>query len=215
FDLPFFGANLLKFFDGGYIPIVVGALFFVIMVNWNLGRQYLRELLESKTLPLAEFLSKLPSSGVTRVAGTAIYMSSAQGVPVVLRLQAQRVKSIMEQVVILTVLIEHEPQLDDERRAEVKLLEHGFVNVVIRFGYMENPLVPPVLAEALEKAGRPLGSDTTYYVGRETFVGGEGGKMKPLAEGLFSLLSRNAKSPVDHFGLPIDKVVELGMRIDL
>ena len=215
FDLPFFGANLLKFFDGGYIPIVVGAVFFVIMVNWNLGRQYLRELLESKTSPLRDFVNAIPSSDLCRVPGTAIYMSSAQGVPAVLRLQAQRVKSIMERVIILTVIVEHEPQLDESRRAEVELLEHGFVRAVIRFGYMENPLVPPALAEAMEKAGRPLADDTTYYVGRETFVGGEGGKMKPMAEELFSLLSRNAKSPVDHFGLPIDKVVELGMRIDL
>jgi KUP system potassium uptake protein len=215
FDIPFFGANLLKFADGGYIPIVVGGAFFVIMINWRLGRELLRELLESKASPLPEFLAALPSCGAARVPGTAIYMTAAHGVPQVIRLQIARVRALMQRVILLTVVVEHEPQLDDERRCEVELLQHGFARVTIRFGYMENPLVPPALERALEKAGAPLSDDVTYYVGRETLVGGEGGKMKPLAEGLFSFLSRNAKSPVDHFGLPIDNVVELGMRIDL
>jgi KUP system potassium uptake protein len=216
FDLPFFGANLLKFFDGGYIPILVGALFFVIMVDWHHGRQIWRERLELRSVPLAEFLGKLGSRGVARVPGTAIYMSATHEVPYGLEMQAERVRSFMEHVVLLTVVIDHEPQVTDASRCRIESLAHGFVRASIHFGYMENPDVPPALARAVAESGVPLDlDDATYYVGRETFIAGEGGKMGRLTEGLFAFLSRNAKSAVDHFGLPSERVIELGIRVDL
>jgi KUP system potassium uptake protein len=215
FDLPFFGANLMKFFDGGYIPILAGALFFTIMIDWRVGRQALRETLAEKSAPLGEFLGTFSKSGVARVPGTAVYLSATRDVPHVLRRQVERVRSVMERVVLLTVVVAHQPQVDESGRAEVKKLADGFWQVVIHFGYMENPLIPPALEKALADAGAPLGHDVSYYVGRETFVAGPGGKMGPLSESLFALLSRNAKSPVDHFGLPPEAVVELGTRIDL
>jgi KUP system potassium uptake protein len=216
FDLPFFGANLLKFVDGGYIPVLVGAVFFVVMVDWRIGRQTLREVVELRTVPFAEFVASLAAKAVARVPGTAVYLSQIQGVPHTLVMQAERVRSVMERVVLLTVVIEHEPEVESARRCEVESLAQGFIRVTIHFGYMENPRVPPALEQALEQGGiaLPLG-DATYYVGRETFVAGKGGKLGPLTEGLFALLSRNAKSAIDHFALPLDRVVELGIRIDL
>jgi KUP system potassium uptake protein len=216
FDLPFFAANLMKFLDGGYIPILVGAFFFVIMVDWRVGRQIFRELVESRAVSIETFIASLPSMAVIRVPGTAIYLSSAHGVPETLVMKARRLRSIMEHVVLLTVVIEHEPQVDGARRIEVESCSEGFMKVTIRFGYMENPQVPTVLAQAVEQGNLPIAlGDATYYVGRETFVGGKEGKMGPISEGLFALLSRNAKSAIDHFGLPLDQVVELGMRVDL
>jgi KUP system potassium uptake protein len=216
FDVPFFGANLSKFVDGGYVPVIVGAVFFLVMIDWHVGRRALRAYLEERTLPLETFLSGLDSSGITRLPGTAIYFSASGRVPPVLLLQAQRLRSIAEHVVLLTVSIEHEPQIDEQRRSEVDDLHHGFVRAVVHFGYMENPEVPPVLERALaaHSAGAPI-SDATYYVGRETFVAGRGGIMRRLAESLFAFLSRNAKSAIDHFGLPVERVIELGARIDL
>jgi KUP system potassium uptake protein len=217
FDLPFFGANLMKFLDGGYIPILVGAFFFVVMVDWRFGRQVFREYVESRAMSVDAFAELVASMKVGRVPGTAFYLSATRGVPHMLVIQAQRLRSISEQVVLLTVVIEHEPQVeDDAHRVVVERLTEGFRRVTIHFGYMENPQVPQALARVVESGELQVSlEDATYYVGRETFVGGKGGKMGPLSEGLFSFLARNAKSAIDHFGLPLDQVVELGMRVDL
>ena len=216
FDLPFLGANLLKFVDGGYIPILVGALFFVMMLDWHVGRQNLRELMESRSVPFEEFGDSLTSRKVARVPGTGIYLSTTHGIPHTLAMQADRLRSMMERIVLLTVVVEHEPQLDDARRYEVESLAHGFVRVIVHFGYMESPRVPRVLARALEASGVAVPLDNaTYYVGRETVVAGKGGRMGPVAEGLFAFLGRNATSAIAHFGLPLDQVVELGTWVDL
>jgi KUP system potassium uptake protein len=216
FDLPFFGANLTKFVDGGYIPILVGALFFVMMLDWHVGRQNLRELMESRSMPLEKFGDLLTSRNVARVPGTGIYLSTTHGIPHTLAMQADRLRSMMERIVLLTVVVEHEPQLDDARRYEVESLAHGFVRVIVHFGYMENPRVPRALARALEASGVAVPLDNaTYYVGRETVVAGKGGRMGPVAERLFAFLGRNATSAIAHFGLPLDQVVELGTWVDL
>jgi KUP system potassium uptake protein len=216
FDVPFFGANLLKIVDGGYIPILVGAAFFAIMVDWHVGREVWRERMEQRSAPLAGFLRSLESRGVARVPGTAIYLSTTREAPYVLVMQAERIRTIMQDVILLAVAIEHEPQVQQSRRHEVESLENGFLRVTLHFGYMEIPEVPPALASAIKESGIPCPlDDVTYYVGRETFVAGKGGKMGRLSEGLFAFLWRNAKSAIDHFGLPAERVVELGSRIDL
>jgi KUP system potassium uptake protein len=216
FDLPFFGANLMKFIDGGYIPIVVGVVFFAVMLDWRKGRQALLAYMAEHSGPLADFLRDLPGSGVARVPGTAIYLTPNPGVPAMLKMQARRVRSIAERVVLLAVVVDHAPQAEEAGRFEVEKLAEGFVRVTVHFGYMENPDVPPMLDRALRGAGLtlPLG-DATYYVGRETFVAGAGGRMGPLAESLFAFLARNAKSATYHFALPPEQVVELGTVIDL
>jgi KUP system potassium uptake protein len=216
FDLPFFGANLLKFVDGGYIPILVGALFFVMMLDWHVGRQVLREILEGRSVPFDEFANSLASRSVARAPGTGIYLSTTRGVPHTLAMQADRLRSIMERIVLLTVVVEHEPQVDDASRYEVESLTLGFVRVLVHFGYMENPLVPPVLERALQASGVGVSlDDATYYVGRETVVAGKGGRMGRVSEGLFAFLARNATSAIAQFGLPLDQVVELGTWLDL
>jgi KUP system potassium uptake protein len=216
FDVPFFGANLTKFVDGGYVPVVVGAVLFVVMVDWRKGRQAWLAYMEKRTGSLQAFLDGLETEGVARARGAAVYFSATRGVPPILRTQALRTRSIAENVVLLTVLIEHEPQVDESRRCELEALGHGFARAVIHFGYMENPDVPPVLERTLATylAGFPI-SDATFYVGRETFVAGKGGTMPPLAEALFAFLARNAKSATDHFGLPVERVIEFGTRVDL
>jgi KUP system potassium uptake protein len=215
FDIPFFVANLTKFLDGGYIPVVVGVVFFVVMVIWHQGRTALFLLLEERTEPFAAFLAALPERRVARVSGTAIYLSPSTEVPFTLVMQSKRVRSIADHVVLLRVVIEHEPQVAEARRVEVEKLEQGFARITLHFGYMENPAIPPVLEAAVEHAGLPRIDDATYYIGRETFLSGKGGRMKPLAESLFAFLARNAKSAIDHFGLPPERVVELGIRVDL
>jgi KUP system potassium uptake protein len=165
FDIPLFVANLTKFVDGGYVPIFVAAAFFVIMVDWRRGRMLLRSYIERRSESLHDFIGSLETKGVRRVSGTAIYLTAVYGVPPVLAMQAARLRAIMEQVILLTVVIEHEPQVGEEKRGEIQSTDsHGFLRIVLHFGYMENPAVPAVLAGTLQRKGIeiPLG-DATYY----------------------------------------------------
>jgi KUP system potassium uptake protein len=217
FDIPFFGANLLKLVDGGYVPIVAGSLFFVTMVAWHKGRQALHDYVVAKTGTLPAFLEWLRTGAVTRVPGTAIYLcSTPEGVPLTLEMQAKRLRSLAQHVVLLTALVEHEPQVAEDRRVSVERHTDGFVRIVIRFGYTENPQVPQALANACshEVLGF-MATEAIFYVGRETFIEEEEGLWRPLAEAFVAFLARNATSAVDHFGLPAERVVELGTRIDL
>jgi KUP system potassium uptake protein len=217
FDLPFFFANLTKFVDGGYVPIGVGVLFFLLMVDWRRGLTLLHAYREQRSPPLDDFRRMLASGRVARVAGTAIYPTMTDGVPPALVLQAERLGSVMNRVVLLRIRVEHEPQVDGERRHEVEPFDdHGIAQVTVRFGYMETPSVPAELEAALARHGLEIAvSEATYYVGKESFVAGKGGSMGTVAEGLFAYLSRNASGAVDHFGLPPDRVIELGTRVDL
>jgi KUP system potassium uptake protein len=216
FDIPFFLANLTKFLDGGYIPIIVGVVFFVVMVNWRTGRNALFVLLTGRSVPIGDFMRSLETEKTARVPGTAVYLSPLDGIPFFLATQAKRLRSVAENVVLVRVHIEHEPQVPEGKRFSVEKLDAGFARVSLHFGYMENPEVPRLIEAALAsaKADIPLG-DATYYVGRETFIAGKGGRMGPTSESLFALLSRNAKSAIDHFGLPAERVLELGIRVDL
>ena len=213
FDLPFFGANLLKFIDGGYIPIAVGAAVFVVMVDWRVGRSVLAARLTQLAPPIRDFLATLDSNDIVRRPGTAIFLSSnPDSTPPVLTMLARRVRALREHIVLLTVVTEHVPYVPQEERASIDDLGHGAIRVIIRTGFMETPHVPAIL----ERAKLPVDlADATYFLGRETFVAGKGGRMGVVSEGLFAFLSRNAKSPTGWFSIPPDQVVEVGMQMDL
>jgi KUP system potassium uptake protein len=217
FDLPFFGANLLKFFDGGYIPLLVASALAVMMVIWNVGRSVLAEDLAKRAMPLDTFLRTLPELCAVRVPGTAVFMTSQPtSAPAVLVGHARRIGALREQIVLMTVLTEHVPFVDEDERLTVERLEPGFWRVVARTGFMEQPSVPKLLERA--KAEQGLGvslDDLTFFLGRETFVAGKDGKMGPVTEGIFAYLARNAKAASAYFGIPHERVVELGIQIDL
>jgi KUP system potassium uptake protein len=216
FDLPFVGANALKFLDGGYIPVIVAIFFFIVMLDWHAGREALRRRLETSATSFPRLFELLGSGNVMRVPGTSVFLTAMSGVPAPLLLQVERAHSLSEQVVLLTVVTAHSPRVDDASRAEVERLSHGLVRVTLEYGYMEPVVVPRALDAALAGAGiQTKIADATYFAGRESICGGKGGEMRPLAERLFAFLQRNAKSPVDNFQLPPGRVVELGVRLDL
>jgi KUP system potassium uptake protein len=213
FDIPFFGANLLKFMDGGWIPIVVGAAMFVVMVDWRVGRGVLAERIAEVSPPLATFLATLDSKDIVRIPGTAIFLSSnPESTPPVLSTQARRIRALREHLVLLTVTTEHVPHVEPKDRVSVEDLGKGAFRVIVRSGFMEKPDVPQLLA----KAKLPVDLyDATYFLGRETFLVGKGGKMGVFSEGLFAFLSKNARSPTSWFSIPPDQVIEVGMQMDL
>ena len=216
-DLPFFGANLLKFTEGGYVPMIVAVVFFGFMLVWKRGRAYLHESLNKSAPPLAEFLDKLDEHVAARVPGTAVFLtSSAYETPPVLVHHVKHSRSLHETVIFLTVQTEHVPRVDNTKDLEIEDLRPGFHRLVIHEGFMQTPDVPSLLKRASDAKGLGIDLSTvTYYLGRETFLATSAGQMGPYTEGLFAFMSRNAGSATAYFALPPEQVVELGMQIDL
>jgi KUP system potassium uptake protein len=213
FDLPFFAANLTKFLDGGWIPILVGAIMLIVMLDWRFGRSVLAARIAEISPPLKDFLGNFDKEGVVRIPGAAIFLSSnPEGTPPILTTHARRIRALREKLLLVTVSTDHVPFVKPADRIRWEDLGKGVYRVWIRAGFMEKANVPKLIAGAALPVDL---SDVTYYLGRETFVAGKGGKMGVLTESLFAFLSRNAKSATSWFGIPPDQVVELGMQIDL
>ncbi|HET7506193.1 MAG TPA: KUP/HAK/KT family potassium transporter [Kofleriaceae bacterium] len=217
FDLPFFGANLLKFADGGYVPILVGAAFFAVMTVWRIGRSTLAAYTRARSTPQDQFLATVDQRVAARVPGTAIFLSSlAVDIPLILEHHIERIHVLHERVVLLTIAFAHVPYVPAGERIELTELGKGFVRVVAHYGFMDEPDIPMALAAAGRRCAPGIDlAGATYYLGRETFLATRKGRLGPLQEGLFSFLSRNAASATSYFAIPPEQVVELGTQIDL
>jgi KUP system potassium uptake protein len=217
FDLPFFAANLLKFVDGGYVPIIVGVAFFTVMVVWRVGRTALAAYTRSRSMPQDQFLATIDQRVAARVPGTAIFLSSLPAdIPLILEHHIQRIHVLHQRVVLLTIAFAHVPYVPAAERVEVTELDKGFVRVIAHYGYMDETDIPAALAAAGPrcKLGIDL-ADATYYLGRETFLATAKGKLGPLSEQLFAFLARNAASATSYFAIPSEQVIEIGTQIDL
>jgi KUP system potassium uptake protein len=217
FDIPFFAANLLKFFHGGWFPIAVGVGLFMVMTTWKTGRALLGQTLASRMLPIDMFLADIDRFHPHRVPGTAVFMSSnPAGVPIVLLHHWKHNQVLHSTVVLMSVISEPIPEVKRADRLQVKSLGRGFFQVTAHYGFMETPNVPEVLGEAAKHYGVPYAPErTSYFLGRETLLTSEAGGMFRWRKALFSFISRNARSATQYFNIPADRVVELGMQINL
>jgi len=218
FDLGFLGANLLKFTHGGYVPVLIALVITTAMVIWIIGRSNLGEYYASRSTSWEVFKQQLSNRNVLRPATVGVFMASdARGVPPMMVHQAERIRAMPETVMLVTVRFDHVPWIPpSERLAEVTDLGDGFHRVIARYGFMQQPKVPRVVLAAGKRIGLTLQpSELTYYLGRESFVGSRAGKMGPMTESIFGLLTRNAMPATAYFRLPASQVVELGIQIDL
>jgi KUP system potassium uptake protein len=216
-DLPFFVSNLLKFLDGGYVPMMVGAAFFTLMLVWKRGRALLGDHFQRISPEIGQFLEELDQKVKARVPGTAVFLTSSDHqAPPVLVHHLRHNKALHENVILLTVRTEHVPRVPRARALEVSSLGHGIHRVVVHSGFMQKTNVPKLLHEAAEQKGMAIDfEEITYYLGRESFLATDAGRMGKVSETLFAIMARNAGSATAYFGLPPDRVVELGMQIDL
>jgi len=215
-DLAFWGANIVKIPAGGWFPLVVGVVIFTLMSTWKTGRRILSERLSAGTLPVDLFLKDVAARPPHRVPGTAVFMyGNTGGTPPALLHSLKHYKVLHERTVFLSVTTEEVPHLAESERLEVAELGHGFYRIVIRYGFMEEPDVPQALT-AVDLPGLDLGpARTSYFLGRETLIpSGEQGMMR-WREKLFAIMSRNARPATAFFGLPPNRVVELGAQIRL
>jgi KUP system potassium uptake protein len=215
-DAAFLGANLLKIAAGGWVSVLVAGAVFVAMTTWRRGRLVLAERLRELTPPDDVVVRSLGERPPVRVPGTAVFLDrTREGVPAALLHNVKHNKVLHERVVLLTVATDPTPTVPDAGRWAVRHLGYGFHRMVVRYGFMETPDLPALLAtiDAPPLALRPL--DTTYFLSRDTILTRPGGPMPLWQARLFAFMSRNARSAADFFHLPPNRVVELGARIEL
>jgi KUP system potassium uptake protein len=215
FDVPFLVANLFKFFDGGYVPMLIGATLIAGMLIWSHGRTALLEKYARRFATLDEARPVIERWLATRVPGTAVFLSpSADHVPPILVHHVERSRSLHATVIFLTVERPPVPVVAEEARWRLVPLGDGFYRLVVAFGYMEEPLLLPVLHQVSGASGIGLdASDTTYYVGHETIVVQDESAINRIPEAIFSYLNRNAVHEERRYGMPLDQVVEIGAQL--
>ncbi len=215
-DIPFFLANTLKFFQGGWVPTVIGVSMFALMTTWKRGRAELASRFNQSLMPLSALLEDLEATKPFRVRGTAVFMSgNTDGTPPVLLHHLKHNQVLHRQVVLLSIVPRDVPTVPKEEQIEVKEMGNGFFRVIWSSGFMETPNVPQILLRARESDLVCEPSTTSYFLGRETLLTSGKSPMMLWRKLLFAFVSRNALSATSYFGLPPGRVVELGMQVDL
>jgi KUP system potassium uptake protein len=217
FDLPFFGANLLKLVDGGYVPILVATIIFSLMMIWRRGRTVLIRRLNAVAPPVDKFIRELDHRCGARVPGTAVFFTAQlSGIPAVLEHYVRAARSLHERVILLTVITDRVPRVPAEEPGSVEVLGAGFHRIIVHSGFMEKPHIPDRLCRAAAAAGMQIDvAEMAFFLGHESFLATSRGEMSQLPETIFAFLYRNAASATAYFNLPPEQVVELGMQIDL
>lgn len=216
-DIAFFSANLLKFLQGGWYPLLIGVLIFTIMTTWRSGRRLLREKLLHDPLPLAQIAQVLEEGPIARTQGSAVFMSSdSLHVPAVLRHHIAHNQALQKTVILLHIDIEEIPHVSAAQRLDIRELDEAIYHIRARYGFMQAVNVPVAL-RLCETQGLTIDLDnTTYYLGRETLILAEDKPgLSPWREKLFSFLSRNAYRATAFYNIPADRVVELGIQVEL
>jgi KUP system potassium uptake protein len=215
-DLAFFGANALKILQGGWVTLAVALALFTLMTTWKTGRRLVAERLTARAVPLDDFIATVKAVRPVRVPGTAVFMTAQPiGTPPALAHNLRYNKVLHEHVIVLTVSTAQQPHVSPEERVSVTALGHDLFDVRVQYGFMEDPDVPEALAQAREQ-GLPLDSDDlTYFLGRETIIVTRRKGMAVWREHLFVLMARNAVRATAFFRLPPERVVELGVQVEM
>ena len=221
-DGAFFGANILKVKDGGWVPLAIATMIFILMTTWQRGRMIVRGLLVDASIPLDVLLKDLGDENPdkrfrpARVPGTAVFLTSeSKDAPLVLLHHLKHNKVLHDHVVLLSIISAPVPEVPVTERVEVTTFPHNFGRIKAKYGFMQTPNVPEILALATERGIIAKPSETTYYLGRENLLPTG---TKPLAtwrKRLFIFMSRNARPATQFFGIPPNRVVELGAQMEI
>jgi KUP system potassium uptake protein len=215
-DLMFFASNALKIVSGGWFPLVLGGIAFLIMLTWKQGRNLITASLQSQAIPLEDFLQSLFAEPPTRVPGTAVFLrSESDGVPHAMLHNLVHNKVIHEQIVFLTVLNVDVPVIPDMERLEVLPLGQECFQVNVRYGFKETRDIPRVLELCRTKGIESEMLSTSFFISRQTIVPTIGKGMAMWRERLFAAMSRNARGAADYYHIPTNRVIELGTQVEI
>ena len=214
-DLIFLASGLMKLFEGAWFPIIVGLLIFTLLTTWAKGRSLMRARLQEAALPIAVFV-KSTSASVHRVKGTSVFLStSTDSVPAALLHNLKHNQVLHERVLILNVQVEEVPAVPVNERVELHDAGHGFYQVVLHYGFMEEVDIPRDLA-AFRTCGEPFNMmSTSFFLGRQKLIASKRGGMALWRERLFSWMLKNSESAMEFFRLPTNRVVELGSQLQM
>ncbi|MFA6318225.1 MAG: potassium transporter Kup [Elusimicrobiota bacterium] len=217
-DLAFLCANSVKILDGGWFPILAGTLVVAVFVTWNKGRELLAGLQRNESLPLSQIVSEAGRGHIARVPGTAVFLSGTPGTtPSALLHNLKHNKVLHEQNLFVSVRTEDIPRVPETERFRLRSVGPEFHEVGVRYGFMEDPDIPAVLAR-MESSGFAFNAGPTrltYILSDNTLVTTHQGRMPPWQLALFAFLYRNALRPTQFFRLPYNQVIEIGRQLQL
>ncbi|MHB1079112.1 MAG: potassium transporter Kup [Prosthecobacter sp.] len=215
-EIAFLSANLVKFFDGGWFPLVVGVIIFTLMTTWATGRRLVRASMEKSSLSQEMLCDSLKRNPPVSVPGTAIFMSSTSGrAPIALLHSLKHYRAIHERVIFMTLITEDEPWVPPGRRVEVERLAEGFWRVTGRFGFMQKPDVPRLLRQCSNQDLEVSAEKATFFLGREIIVPSPKPGMVRWREHIFAFASKLAQQPATYFQIPVGRVIELGQQVEI
>lgn len=216
FDGAFLGANLAKIADGGWFPLIVAISIFSIMTTWRLGKKVIAQSESSASIPLDMLVQDLEHYPLPRVSGTAVFMTPPyQEVPAVLLHHIKHNKVLHEQVILLTILTERVPEVPPEKRIQLESQKAGFYKLIAHYGFMQTPNVAEILKLSYEHGLKISLNETSFYLGRETLRSTGRSHLPKWRKILFTFLTRNARPATEFFGIPPNRVVELGAQIEI
>ncbi len=215
-DGAFFGANLLKITEGGWLPLSAGLAIFALMMTWREGRAFLVARRRAASMTVAEFMQKIDVERPHRVHGTAVYMAYLPDVaPYPLLHNYEHNKTLHERVVLMTVRTEDRPVVDDAHRVVVGEEGNGVWHLIVRYGYTETPRILGALAIARRQGFSLNVAETSFFLGRDRVVASRRPPMAAWRMALFMWMAHTSTSASDYFNLPRARVVEIGAQIDM
>jgi len=215
-DIAYFSANALKFFQGGWFPLAIGLVVFTLLSTWKIGRNLLSQRYREEMMPINLFVGSFGVERPVMVPGTAVFMTgNLDVVPHALLHNLKHNKVMHERNFLLTIATEDVPTLKDEERVQIEKIGPHFYTFLARYGFMEAPSIPELLALAKQKGYEFEMMETSFFLNRERIITRKVPGMAKWRGSLFALLQRNAMSATDYFKIPANRVVELGTQIEL
>jgi len=216
-DAAFFAANITKVAEGGYVPLILAALVYGIMLIWHVGATTVSARLQDAVMPVETFMASILERSIPRVPGTAVFLTRTErDVPPVMVWHVKHNRALHRKLFVLTVTTQSVPWVKDIERLTFEEIAPHFWRAAARYGFMERPDIPALLEHAHGLGWAIDLSDITYYVGHETVVPDEDDKALPrVAEALFAFMQRNSAHLTEYFRLPMDAVVEIGRQISI
>jgi KUP system potassium uptake protein len=215
-DFTYFAANVVKVFDGGWFPVIIGGVMFLLLMTWKQGRRLMAERLREDAIDLKSFLEAVFISPPARVEGTAVFLVSDPGVTPNAMLHNLKHNKVLHETNLFVTVRHHEvPWIGFDRRCELESLGHDCWQVIINFGFKNEPDVPEAL-KLIASQGVTLDEmDTSYFLSRDIVIPTLGAGMAIWREKLFASMHRNAAAAADFLSLPTNRVVELGAKVEI